>query len=106
GAAGPERVLVELDALLLDATEHHRAEPAVAKGQRFHPLRGGLPIPERERAGRGVGLDLTKGWHDRGGGEGKSDDKKAKKAAGHGMKEEGKGKDGVFDEGESRGRSG
>jgi hypothetical protein len=41
-----ERVFVELQPLEPDATEHHRAESAVADGQRLDPLLRRLPIPQ------------------------------------------------------------
>ena len=45
-AAGPEGVLVELDAFAGGAAEDHGAEPAAAHRQGLLPLCGGLPIPE------------------------------------------------------------
>ena len=48
--ARPERVLVELQPLPLDAAEHHGAEPSVADGERLHPLLRGSSVPEREPA--------------------------------------------------------
>ena len=45
-AAGPERVLVELERLGFDAAEDHRPQAAGADGQRLGPLPGGLPVPQ------------------------------------------------------------
>ena len=50
-AAGPDGVLVELQAFLGGAAKHHRGEPAVADGQRLDPLACGLRIPEKQRIG-------------------------------------------------------
>ncbi len=46
--AGPDRVLVELNPLAAHPAEDHGAESPVAHGKGFHPLRGGLAIPERK----------------------------------------------------------
>ena len=51
--ARPDGALVELDALVVDAAEDHRAQPAVADGQGFHPQIRGLAVPEGERGLRG-----------------------------------------------------
>ena len=48
--AAPHGDFVELESLLLDAAEDHRAQAAVADGERFLPLGGGTVIPERPRA--------------------------------------------------------
>jgi hypothetical protein len=47
-AAGPEAVDVELQPLVRDAAEDHRADAAVPDRQRLLPLRRGLVVPERE----------------------------------------------------------
>ena len=49
-AAGPQRVLVQLEPFVLDAAEHHGPEPPVANRERFDPLRRGLSVPEGQRA--------------------------------------------------------
>ena len=64
GTAGPQRRLVELQALVGHPAEDHRSETPVADGQRTHPLRarraarqrrrrraigGGLAVPQAER---------------------------------------------------------
>ena len=60
GAAGPEGVLVELKAFVLDAAEDHGAEAAIAERKGLDPLGGGLAIPEGEVGrGRRVGVG---GW--------------------------------------------
>src|ERR1019366_7779682 len=48
-AAGPKRVLVQLQMLALDAAEDHRAQPAVADGQSLRPFHGGVGVKQRER---------------------------------------------------------
>ena len=53
--AVPQRVLVELQALIGDATEHHRPEPPVAQRQRLLPHLGGLAVPQRVAARRHPG---------------------------------------------------
>ena len=52
--SGPDRLLVEVDALAGGAAKHHRPEPTVAHRQRFDPLAGRLCVPHR--GGRGCGL--------------------------------------------------
>ncbi len=47
-ASPPQRLLVELDALATDRSEHHRAEPAVAERQRVIPLRRRAGVPQRQ----------------------------------------------------------
>ena len=47
--AGPEGVLVKLDALIRRAAENHRPEPAVADGIRLQPLRRRFDRPDRRR---------------------------------------------------------
>ena len=66
GLAGPDGVFVELDALVGDAAEDHGAEVAVADGQGFAPIGGGLVIPQHPlRLGRsGVGGDFGGGWRE------------------------------------------
>ena len=44
--AGPDGVLVELDALVSYSAEDHAAQEAVAHGQSFHPQFGGMLVPE------------------------------------------------------------
>ena len=45
--SNPEAALVELDAFLWHAAKQHRAEPAIADGQRpGFPVRGRLVIPQ------------------------------------------------------------
>jgi hypothetical protein len=46
-AAGPVRVLVDLDALFVGLPEHHRAEPSVADGQRVLPLLRRMGVPKQ-----------------------------------------------------------
>ena len=46
GPSGPERVLVQLDALRGHSSEHHAAQSAVADRQGFDPLPRGLAIRE------------------------------------------------------------
>ena len=48
-AAGPVRLLVDLDPFLIRSTEHHRAEPAVADGERVLPLLRRMRVPEVRR---------------------------------------------------------
>ena len=48
GFAGPDGMLVELDALVGGAAEDHGAHAAVADGQGFGPESGGLVVPESE----------------------------------------------------------
>ena len=45
GKARPERLLVQLEALGRRAAEHHRAQPAIADGQRLDPMPGLAGIP-------------------------------------------------------------
>ena len=45
--ARPQRVGVELDSVDARAAEGHRAEAAVADGQRLQPLRGRRVVPRR-----------------------------------------------------------
>ena len=47
-AAGPDGGLVETDALVGHAAEHHAGQPAVANGQRLDPLLGGRVVPKLE----------------------------------------------------------
>src|SRR5262249_5200087 len=44
--SSPDRVLVELDVLRIDSTEDHPPESSIADGQRFHPSRRRLPVPQ------------------------------------------------------------
>ena len=44
--ARPERALVELQVLVGEPAEHHRPQPPIAQGQRLHPARRRLVIPE------------------------------------------------------------
>ena len=46
GAAGPQRIFVDLQPLAGDAAEKHGAEAAVAERQRFCPRGRRLPVPE------------------------------------------------------------
>jgi len=46
GSSCPERVIVELDTLVLGIAENHCAEAPVADGQCFVPFPGGLGIPQ------------------------------------------------------------
>ena len=55
-AAAPKRIFIELQDFLADAPEDHRAQPAVADGQRFGPGFRGLPIPQTQRLRRCLGL--------------------------------------------------
>src|SRR3546814_13514837 len=52
GTARPERIFVELKPLALDSAEQHRAEPAVADGQRLGPDAGRLGVPEQRAVDR------------------------------------------------------
>ncbi len=59
--ARPKRNFVQDEPFLADATQHHRAQAAVAQRQRLHEIRGRRGIPQAEaarRAGRGDNLDL------------------------------------------------
>jgi hypothetical protein len=51
--ARPERVVVQLQVLLDDLAEDHRAEASVADRESLHPVAGGTVVPELER--RSVG---------------------------------------------------
>src|SRR5262245_51450607 len=44
----PQSVFIELNALIRDPAEHHRAHSAVAHGQSIGPLLGRLAVPELE----------------------------------------------------------
>ena len=56
GSAGPQRFLVELDALAVDPAEAHRSEAAVADRQGFRfPLGRGLGVPQDVGRRQGVG---------------------------------------------------
>src|SRR5262249_61593190 len=46
----PDSVLVELQALLLDAAEDHRAKPAVPDRQRLVPIGSRSPVPQPQAA--------------------------------------------------------
>jgi hypothetical protein len=48
GSAGPERVLVDLEALVRHASEYHGPQPAVPDWQRLGPLLCGAPVPQGE----------------------------------------------------------
>src|SRR4029078_518670 len=48
GITRPQSVLVELKAILLESTEHHRAETAVAKRESIRPFGSRTVIPENE----------------------------------------------------------
>src|SRR5215470_10022099 len=52
--AGPESVLVELEMFVRDASEDHRAEPAIADGKSVCPFFGGLFVPEGKGGVRGA----------------------------------------------------
>ena len=47
--ARPQRVVVQLQVLLDDLAEDHRAEASVADREGLHPLAGGAVVPELER---------------------------------------------------------
>jgi len=62
--AGPQRVLVELQAFLQRAAIHHGAQAAIADGEGFDPFARGFVVPQRELV---LVADLAR--HDRGTGQ-------------------------------------
>ena len=48
--AGPERFLVQDDAVLRDAAENHHSEPTIAERQRLSELAGRCFVPHDQRA--------------------------------------------------------
>ncbi len=60
-AAAPERVLVQLNPFAVDAAKNHRAEAAIADGQRLKPGRI-LPTTRRLVISRRLAIPQAKGF--------------------------------------------